>query len=49
MFSRQFLVAVIVVLLVGGGAIAYRAYEKDRETLQIDVGPDGLKITPPSK
>jgi hypothetical protein len=43
--SRQTLVLIIVVLAVAlGGALAYQAYERDQNTLNISVGTDGIKV-----
>jgi hypothetical protein len=43
--TRQSLIAVIVVLAVAaGGFLAYQAYERDQNTLDISVGQDGVKI-----
>ena len=45
--NRTVLTALVVVLAVVAGVFAYQAYEKDRNTLQIDVGPQGVKVNPP--
>lgn len=45
--NRTVLTALVVVIAVVGGFFAYQAYEKDRNTLQIDVGPQGVKVNPP--
>ncbi|HSI41498.1 MAG TPA: hypothetical protein VLA00_13220 [Xanthobacteraceae bacterium] len=45
--NRNVLYVIIAVLALGGGVLAYQAYERDRNTLQIEVGPNGLKIDPP--
>lgn len=43
--SRQSLIAFIVLLAVAvGGFLAYQAYERDQNTLDISVGQDGVKI-----
>lgn len=43
--TRQSLIAVIVLLAVAvGGFVAYQAYERDQNTLDISVGKDGVKI-----
>jgi hypothetical protein len=43
--TRQSLVAVIVVLAVAaGGFLAYQAYERDQNTLDISIGKDDVKI-----
>jgi hypothetical protein len=26
---------------------AYQAHERDRNTMQIEIGPDGVKVDPP--
>lgn len=46
---KAVLYAVIAVLLVGGGVFAYQQYEKERNTLQIDIGPNGIKVDPPNR
>ncbi|TCT02384.1 hypothetical protein [Aquabacter spiritensis] len=46
---KSVLYAIIAVILVGGGVYAYQAYEKDRNTLQIEVGPNGMKVDPPGR
>ncbi len=43
------LYAIIAVLVVVGGVFAYQQYEKKQNTLQIEVGPKGLKIDPPAR
>ncbi|MEW6123457.1 MAG: hypothetical protein AB1698_12645 [Pseudomonadota bacterium] len=43
------LYAIIAVLVVGGGVFAYQQYEKERDTLQIEIGPKGMKVDPPSR
>ena len=45
--SRTVLTALVVVLAVVAGVFAYQAYERDKNTLQIDVGPQGVKVNPP--
>ncbi|MGO4704441.1 hypothetical protein AB4072_01525 [Microvirga sp. 2MCAF38] len=45
--DRGVLYAVIAALVVVVGLFAYQSYEKDRNTLQIEVGPGGVKIDPP--
>ena len=50
--SRNALYAVIALLLVGGGVFAYQAYQAKEEkdhSLQIQVGPNGVKVDPPKK
>ncbi len=43
--TRQSLIAVIVVLAVAiGGFLAYQAYERDQNTLDISIGQDGVKV-----
>ena len=43
--TRQSLIAVILLLAVAvGGFLAYQAYERDQNTLDISVGQDGVKI-----
>lgn len=45
--SRSVLVALVVILAVAAGFFAYQTYERDRNTLQIEVGPKGIKVDPP--
>ncbi|WP_197028284.1 hypothetical protein [Bosea sp. 117] len=45
--SRTVLYAVIAVLAVVVGVLAYQAYERDQNTMQIEVGPKGIKVDPP--
>ncbi|BAF90367.1 MULTISPECIES: hypothetical protein [Azorhizobium] len=50
--SRNALYAIIAVLVVGGGVFAYQAYQAHEEkerSLQIQVGPNGVKVDPPSR
>jgi hypothetical protein len=43
--TRQSLIFVILVLAVAvGGLLAYQAYERDQNTLDISVGQDGIKV-----
>ncbi|MFZ2870308.1 hypothetical protein [Zavarzinia sp.] len=46
---RNLLIAIIIVLLGVGGFFAYQAYQKDQNTLSIEVGPNGVKIDPPAQ
>ncbi|WP_164738464.1 hypothetical protein [Aquabacter cavernae] len=46
---KAVLYAVIAVLLVGGGVYAYQQHEKEKDTLQIEIGPKGLKVDPPAR
>lgn len=45
--SRTILVGLVVVLAVAAGVFAYQAYERDKNSLQIEVGPKGVKVDPP--
>lgn len=45
--SRTVLAALVVILAVVAGFFAYRAYERDQNSLQIEVGPQGVKVDPP--
>jgi hypothetical protein len=45
--NRNVLIAIIFVLAAVVGFFAYQAYEREQNTLSIDVGPNGLKIDPP--
>jgi hypothetical protein len=45
--SRTVLVALVVVLAVVAGVFAYQAYQRDQNSLQIEVGPKGVKVDPP--
>ena len=46
--NRNVLILVIVALVAVIGVFAYQAYERDQNTLEIEVGPGGLKVDPPS-
>ncbi len=45
--NRTILGALVVVLAVIAGIFAYQAYERDKNSLQIEVGPQGVKVDPP--
>ncbi len=45
--NRTVLTALVVVLAVVAGVFAYQAYERDKNSLQIEVGPQGVKVDPP--
>ncbi|GLK71390.1 hypothetical protein KHC23_11450 [Ancylobacter dichloromethanicus] len=45
--NRNVLILAVVVLAVVAGFFAYRAYERDQNSLQIEVGPQGVKVDPP--
>ncbi len=45
--SRGVLIGIIVVLAGVGGFFAYKAYEKDQNTLSIEIGSGGVKIETP--
>lgn len=45
--SRTVLGAVVVVLAVVAAIFAYQAYQRDQNSLQIEVGPQGVKVDPP--
>lgn len=45
--SRPILVGLVVILAVVAGVFAYQAYERDKNSLQIEVGPQGVKVDPP--
>lgn len=50
--SRTALLAVIAVLAVVGGYFAFQMYEEHQRkenSLQIEVGPNGIKVDPPSR
>lgn len=47
--SRPVLYSVIIILAVVAGYFAYDAYERDRNTMQIEIGPSGVKVDPPSR
>ena len=42
--SRNALVIVILVLVAVVGVFAYQAYERDQNTLDISVSPNGVKV-----
>lgn len=45
--SRTVLIALVAILAVVAGVFAYKAYERDQNSLQIEVGPKGIKVDPP--
>ncbi|CAA0090607.1 Uncharacterised protein [Starkeya nomas] len=45
--NRTLLTVAVVVLAGVAAFFAYRAYERDRNSLQIEVGPQGVKVDPP--
>ncbi|ADH88857.1 conserved hypothetical protein [Ancylobacter novellus DSM 506] len=45
--NRSILTVVVVVLAVVAAVLAYQAYEREQNSLQIEVGPNGLKVDPP--
>ncbi|MBS9476555.1 hypothetical protein [Ancylobacter radicis] len=45
--NRTVLGALVVVLAVVAAIFAYQAYERDQNSLQIEVGPQGVKVDPP--
>ena len=46
---RGVLYGAIIVLAVIAGYFAYDAYQRERNTLEIQIGPNGLKIDPPAR
>lgn len=47
--NRNVLYALIAILAVIAGIFAYQAYEREQNTMQIDIGPNGIKVDPPSQ
>ena len=47
--QRPVLYFVIIVLVAVAGYFAYEAYQRDRNTMQIEIGPGGIKVDPPSR
>ncbi len=45
--SRTVLGALVVVLAIVAAVFAYQAYEREQNSLQIEVGPNGVKVDPP--
>lgn len=45
--NRSILAVVVVVLAAVAAVLAYQAYEREQNSLQIEVGPNGLKVDPP--
>ncbi|TCK28098.1 hypothetical protein EV667_2094 [Ancylobacter aquaticus] len=45
--NRNVLIVAVIVLACVAGFFAYRAYEQDQNSLQIEVGPEGVKVDPP--
>ena len=44
MTNRNLIIALIAIILIGGGFFAYQAYQQDQNTVDISVGPDGIKV-----
>jgi hypothetical protein len=49
MMNRNVLYVVIAILAVVAGVLAYQAYEREQNSLRIEVGPNGIKVDPPAK
>ncbi|MCK0197710.1 hypothetical protein MWN34_12375 [Ancylobacter sp. 6x-1] len=50
--DRNVLYAIIAFLVVVAGiagVYAFREHEKDEKSLEIQIGPNGVKVDPPSK
>lgn len=48
--SRPILVGLVAILAIIAGVLAYQTYEReqqDKNSLQIEVGPQGVKVDPP--
>lgn len=45
--NRTVLTVALVVVVAVAAVFAYRAYERDQNSLQIEVGPQGVKVDPP--
>ncbi|MDQ0346129.1 hypothetical protein [Ancylobacter vacuolatus] len=45
--NRNVLIVAVIVLAGVAGFFAYQAYERDQNSLQIEVGPEGVKVDPP--
>jgi len=46
--SGLYVIIAVLVLVLGGVAVyAYQQNEKDQNTLEIEVGPGGVKVDPP--
>lgn len=45
--NRNVLIVAVIVLAGVAGFFAYQAYERDQNSLQIEVGPGGVKVDPP--
>ncbi|MBS7537341.1 hypothetical protein [Ancylobacter lacus] len=43
------LIALLVVAIGVMGAYAYQKHEEDKNSLEIKVGPNGLKVDPPGQ
>ncbi len=42
--NNNTLIAIIAVLVVIAGIFAWQAYERDQNTLDIEVSPSGIKV-----
>jgi len=44
MTTRNLLIILIVVVVVVGGFLAYQAYQRDQNTLDISISPNGVTV-----
>ncbi|WP_173087671.1 hypothetical protein [Devosia sp. 1635] len=44
MTTRNLLIALIAAVLIVGGFFAYQAYQRDQNTVDISVGPNGIRV-----
>lgn len=44
MTARNVVIVLIATILVVGGIIAYRAYQRDQNTMDISIGPNGISV-----
>ncbi|HEY8357606.1 MAG TPA: hypothetical protein VIL30_09115 [Ramlibacter sp.] len=44
MTTRNLLIILIAAVLVVGGFVAYQTYQRDQNTLDMSVGPNGISV-----
>ena len=44
MTARNIAIVLVAAILVVGGIIAYQAYQRDQNTMDISIGPNGISV-----
>jgi predicted negative regulator of RcsB-dependent stress response len=44
MTARKIAIVLVAAILVVGGILAYQAYQKDQNTTEIGIGPNGVSV-----